>query len=112
VVAFLKDKKNKSKAPTGEQINASTCVEKWAAVTPEIQIAYNLFCDLVHPNIGSTFLVASTAEDKLYFSRFRGEPVGRQILAQSFPTLLSATHKHFGEYLLALMGTIWQDNEL
>jgi hypothetical protein len=117
-ITHLKDRKNKQKSATisesitAQQVNVLTCVEKWAEATPEVLIAYNLFCDLVHPNIGSTFLVASTAEGKLYFSRFRGEPVGRQIFAQSFPILLSVTHKHFGEYLLVLMGTIWQDNEI
>ena len=112
-IQHLKDKTDKKKKPiVSEQVNVLTCIEKWSAETPEVLIAYNLFCDLVHPNVGSTFLIASTFEDNLYFSKFRGEPVGRQIFAQSFPILISITHKPFGEYLLILMGTIWQDNEL
>jgi hypothetical protein len=116
-LAARKAKKKSKPATTSEtvttqQVNVRTCMDKWGEATPEVLITYDLFCDLVHPNIGSTFLVASTAEGKLYFSRFRGEPVGRQIFAQSFPILLSATHKPFGEYLLMLIGTIWQDDEL
>lgn len=94
------------------QVNVLTCVEKWATELPEVLIAYNLFCDLVHPNIGSTFLVASSSADGLFFSRFRGEPVGRQIFEHSLPILLSVTHKPFGPLRAMLMGTIWQDDEL
>lgn len=111
VLASLKDRKNKSKAPTGDQINVFTCVTKWAAVAPEVQIAYDLFCDLVHPNIGSTFLVASTDNQNLYFSRFHGEPVGSRIVAQTLPILLSVTQKPFGEFLFMLIATIYGDDE-
>jgi hypothetical protein len=115
-VKYLKDKKQKNKSITEgliqEQVNVVTCVEKWAAETPEILIAYNLFCDLVHPNIGSSFLVASTSENKLFFSRFKGKPVGESIFEQSFPILVSVTHKPFGEQLTLLIATIWPDNEL
>jgi len=95
-----------------EQVNVLTCIEKWADQTPEILIAYNLFCDLVHPNIGSAFLVASTSETGLYFSRFKGMLVGKSIFEQSFPILVSVTHKPFGDFLLMLMETIWQDDEI
>ena len=114
-IAQLNDKKNKRKSPTisqtimAQQVNVLTCIEKWAEETPEILIVYNLFCDLVHPNIGSNFLVASTSEGKLYFSPFRGEPAGRSIFVQSFPMILSTTYKPFGDFLFALMGTMVKD---
>lgn len=95
-----------------EQVNVLTCIEKWAKESPEVLIAYNLFCDLVHPNIGSSFLVASTNDSGLYFTPSKGRSVGADIFEQSFPILLSVTHKPFGSYLLQLMGTIWQDDEL
>lgn len=90
-----------------EQVNVLTCIEKWAEVTPEVLIAYSLFCDLVHPNIGSSFLVASTNERGLYFAPSNGRSVGKDIFEQSFPILVSVTHKPFGEHLMMLMGTIW-----
>lgn len=115
-IAKLKKGAQKVEQPTDSafptQVRIGKCVESWAQETPEVVIAYNLFCDLVHPNIGSTFLIASTSKDGLYFSRFRGEPVGRSIFEQSFPLLVSLTHKPFGKYLTVLMGTIWQDDEL
>lgn len=115
-VARLQSKGKKAKPPDPEalpqQVRIGLCVERWGRDTPEVLVAYNLFCDLVHPNIGSTFLVASTSADGLYFSRFRGEPVGRAILEQSLPILLSVSHRTFGQYLAVLMGTIWQDDEV
>ena len=95
-----------------KQVRIGTCIKKWARQTPAVQVAYDLFCDLVHPNLGSTFLVASTANNELYFSRYRGDPVGASILEQILPLLLSVTHKQFGKFLEALMATIWQDDEL
>ena len=97
---------------TRQQVNVITCIEKWAEETPEILIAYNLFCDLVHPNMGSNFLVASIGSGKLYFTKNKGQMVGNQVFEQSFPILVSATHKPFGQLLTTLMATCWQDNEL
>lgn len=95
-----------------EQVNVLTCIEKWAETTPEVLITYNLFCDLVHPNIGSSFLVASITDQGLYFSPLKGKSVGADIFAQSFPALVSVTQKPFGEHLLMLMGTIWKEDQL
>lgn len=115
-VARLKSKGKKPKPPDPDappqQVRIGRCVENWARETPAALVVYNLFCDLVHPNVGSSFLVASTSADGLYFSRFRGDPVGRTILEQSLPILLSLTLQPFGEYLTVLMRTIWQDDEL
>lgn len=94
------------------QVNVVTCVENWAEQTPEVLIVYNLFCDLVHPNIGSSFLVASTSDSGLYFSRFKGNLVGKSIFEQSFPLLISTTHKPFSDFLFYLMATIWKEDEL
>jgi hypothetical protein len=115
-VKQLENKQSKQKhlaqGIIAEQVNVLTCVEKWAEDNPNILVAYNLFCELVHPNIGSAFLVASTNEQGLYFSPSKGKSVGADIFAQTFPILVSVTHKPFGEYLLMLMGTIWQEDEL
>lgn len=115
-VQHLKDLKDKRKSIVDgvilEQVNVLTCVQKWADDIPEVLIAYSLFCDLVHPNIGSSFLVASTSQDKLYFSRFKGALVGKSIFEQSFPILVSVTQKPFGESLTMLIGTIWHDDEI
>lgn len=81
-----------------QQVNVLTCLEHWAAELPEVMIVYNLFCDLVHPNIGSNFLVAATSDNRMYFSQSKGAPVGRQIFEQSFIMLISCSHKPFGDF--------------
>jgi hypothetical protein len=104
--------KHISQGIVAEQVNVLTCIEKWAEVTPEVLIAYNLFCDLVHPNVGSSFLVASTTGREFFFTPAKGHCIGEDIFTQSFPILLSVTQKPFGEYLMMLLATIWQDVEM
>jgi hypothetical protein len=95
-----------------EQVNVLTCIEKWAEEQPDVLIAYNLFSDLVHPNIGSTFLVASTSQSGLYFAQGKGVSVGAQIFDHTFPLLIAVTHKPFSTYLTLLMATMWKDDEI
>jgi hypothetical protein len=95
-----------------EQINVNTCMDKWAAEQPEAQMIYDLFCDLVHPNIGSNFLVASVCDDKLHFAQNKGAMLGHSIFEESFPLLVSIVSKPFGECLTMLMATRWQENEI
>ena len=119
VLTQLEAKRKKKGPPAAQetiiapQVNVLTCVEKWAQEQPVVLIAYNLFCDLVHPNIGSAFLIASSSSDgQLFFSRFRGSSIGQRDIVQSFPILVSNTHKPFGELLTILIGTVWQEDEL
>jgi len=93
-------------------VRIGECIDKWALDTPAIRIAYDLFCDLVHPNIGSNFLVASVSGNSLHFKKRTGVLVGQQIFEQSLPLLMSVTHKPFGDYLIRLMASIWSEDEL
>ncbi len=95
-----------------EQVNVATCIDKWAVETPEVQMIYNLFCDLVHPNIGSNFLVASIREEKIHFAQHKGAMVGHSIFEQSLPLLVSVVIKPFVKALNMLMATRWQREEL
>ena len=94
------------------QIPVGRCIDSWSKETPSIGVAYDLFCDMVHPNAGSSFLVASTSADGLHFSKSKGERVGTAIVEQSLLLLLSVTQRPFGQYLTMLMGTVWQDDEM
>jgi hypothetical protein len=115
-VKQLVDKKAKRKCSvegtTAEQVNVLTCIENWAEEAPGVLLAYNLFCDLVHPNIGSTLLVASSTDGHLYFCSSKGKSVGAQIFEQSLPILLSVTYKPFGDFLDKLVFTMWREDEL
>ena len=80
--------------------------------TSAVGVAYDLFCDMVHPNAGSSFLVASAGAAGIYFTKGKGEPVGSAIVNQSLPLLLSVTHRPFGHYLSMLIAALWNDAEL
>lgn len=96
-----------------DQINVMTCIEHWAKESPAALVAYGLFCDLVHPNIGSSFMIASVNDaGKMYFTPAKGKSIGSDIFQQTFPMLVSVTHKAFGKYISLLIRTIWQDDEL
>jgi hypothetical protein len=97
-----KEKNSVSEDITKQQVNVLTCIEKWAADAPVVLIAYNLFCDLVHPNIGSNFLVASVKNEEIYFTKYKGDMLGHHIFEESFPVLVSLTHKQIGGLLVEL----------
>jgi hypothetical protein len=57
-----------SKTPSQEhlaQVNVQTCLQKWYRDSPQLESLYDLMCDLVHPNIGSAFLVVRAQDGKL-----------------------------------------------
>lgn len=120
VITDIKNKKKKKKAEIASvkkkiqqgQYNVLTCVEKWAIETPAVMIGYNLFCDLVHPNIGSNFLVSSVEDGELMFKRDGKNQVGFNIFEQTFPLLLSMTNREMASLLVMLALMKWQEDEL
>ena len=82
------------------------CIDSWSKEDAIFGVSYDLFCDMVHPCAGSSFLVASTGTDGLYFSKFKGDRVGAQIVEQSLPILITTTMRPFGDYLEMLIGTV------
>jgi hypothetical protein len=114
-LAHKKASKGKKYLPPNlmnEQRNVYTCIEKWATEEPGALLTYNLFCELVHPNVGSNFLVASTEGGKMHFGSGRGESLGRRIAAQSVPFLGSLVIKEFGDSWLLLASSTWTEDEL
>lgn len=122
VISEIKNKKKKTKKKAElsslknkihkEQYNVLTCIEKWAMETPSVMIGYNLFCDLVHPNIGSNFLVSTVEDGKLFFKRDGKNQTGFDLFVQTFPLLLSITYREMGTLLPSLALLKWQEDEL
>lgn len=67
-----------------QQVNVKTCMEKWAKETPSVKVLYDLFCDLVHPNIGSTFLILKQWSDGIGFGGQSGKLFGFDIFERTF----------------------------
>jgi hypothetical protein len=70
------------------QVNILTCMQKWARETPSVTVLYNLFCDLVHPNIGSTLLVMKTWRGQAGFGGEDGQKVGQDIMIRTLAGLI------------------------
>jgi hypothetical protein len=58
---------------TPSQINVATCLDKWCKDTPALRSLYALFCDLVHPNLGSNFLALRVESGGLFAGGQRGK---------------------------------------
>ena len=58
---------------TPNQIKVGTCLDKWYKVHPPMRALYALFCDLVHPNLGSNFLTLRVGGGELLAGGEQGQ---------------------------------------
>ena len=92
--SFLADYLEKIKGLKSEsaiqqsQVNILTCLQKWERENHKIAHLYELFCDLVHPNLGSTLLITRLLDEQLILGGERGQPVGLEIFNRTFGELL------------------------
>ena len=70
--------------PPVEQISVTTCLENWAADEPGVGTLYDLFCDLVHPNIGSVMSTMVHIGNELRFRIRDPSSEGFQLFQKSF----------------------------
>jgi len=94
------------------QVNVLTCIERWASEAPVVMILYELLCEMVHPNLGSTFLVASIGDGKLRFGQRVGTPAGHKLFETTIGWLLPIGYKEFSKFIIALTLTKYQKDEL
>lgn len=87
--AFDSRSKIRVKKPFQEQVNVKTCIDKWVREEPSIGPLYGLFCDLVHPNLGSTLLITRLSGDQLGIGGSAGEPLGLVIFTHTFQSFLN-----------------------
>jgi len=82
----LKSKKNETSDGVHTQtnpdsINVQTAINSWGKESNGVLLAYAFFCELVHPNLGSNFLVMGAGNGKLYVC---GDT--KKVLARSIAT--------------------------
>lgn len=116
VVQKIKKKKDKIRETTNriqnQQTNVMTCLESWAETAPVMMILYDLLCEMIHPNLGSTFLVSSLKEGQLLFGSRQGTPAAHSLFEITWGWLISAGFKEFGEVIGQLILTKYQPDEL
>ena len=83
-----------------QQINVITCLEKWMKQKPEIANLYSLFCDLVHPNLGSNLLIARIVDRKIGLGGSQGKPMGLEIMNRTFANLLELFQEVYTQLML------------
>ncbi|MDQ5936870.1 MAG: hypothetical protein QG574_4210 [Cyanobacteriota bacterium erpe_2018_sw_21hr_WHONDRS-SW48-000092_B_bin.40] len=66
-----KDKRGKTSDPLSlaqpEAINIKTVIERWSKEQPVVEVIYDMFCDMVHPNYGSMLCIATGTWDGAEF---------------------------------------------
>lgn len=85
------------------QVNSTTCLQKWFKESPKLESLYDLFCDLVHPNIGSNMLVLGVREGKLLAGADGAQSTATFIVAPSLAGILGA-YKAAKESITSLAG--------
>jgi hypothetical protein len=95
-----------------KQVSITTCVENWAADAPVVLVLYDLLCDLVHPNLGSTLAVASVEKGQLVFGTITENLAAFDLFIQTFPWLVIVCGKSFGEHIAMLRMSKYEEDEL
>jgi phage shock protein PspC (stress-responsive transcriptional regulator) len=90
---------NSGRGPT--QVNVMTCIEKWEKDSHYVGVLYELFCDMVHPNLGSTLCIATPADGAITFSIAQTQSTGVLLFDKSFPLLQSIAGKEFAKVVEA-----------
>lgn len=91
-----------SKTPHQEhltQINIRTCLKHWFRDSPKLESLYDLFCDLVHPNLGSNFLVMRSLNGELVAGGTGGKTSSLFIVCPSLAGIIGA-YKEIQQNLL------------
>ncbi|MEI7516199.1 MAG: hypothetical protein WCK81_12500 [Betaproteobacteria bacterium] len=77
------DKVDSSRTQTNpDSINVQTAINKWGEDSHGVQLAYAFFCELVHPNLGSNFLVMGVGNGNLHVGGDTKKVVARSIAAE------------------------------
>ncbi len=103
LVARRKSKlKEEPPLPNPSQVNVMTALDRWATDEPGIALAYEFFCELVHPNLGSNFLVMGAKDGHLRVGSTTPRSVGRSLCAEGIPFLAAAGRETAGQLALLL----------
>jgi hypothetical protein len=82
--ASILDKTNPS------QVNVLTAVDSWAKENAAAQLSYDFFCELVHPNLGSNFLVMGSRRDELVIGKSSSKNIARGLYLEGL-SMIAAT---------------------
>ncbi|MGH7233060.1 MAG: hypothetical protein ACREJU_17135, partial [Nitrospiraceae bacterium] len=89
LVAGRKEKKSQipSDTPNPSQVNVQTAIDSWMTERPGVVLIYDFFCELVHPNLGSNFLVMGARDGFLHIAGPTVKSVGRSLTIEGIKLL-------------------------
>lgn len=79
--------------PNPSQVNIQTAIDAWAADQPEIILFYDFFCELVHPNLGSNFMIMGSKDGYLQLCGNTVKGVGRSLAVEGIKFLAPTVHE-------------------
>ena len=94
-----------------EQVNVSTCLEKWAHDQPGVGVLYDLLCDMVHPNIGSLMSTTVPEAEGMRFRVRDASSEGFKLFQYSFPAFMTLTGHEYSRLIEMLMLSFLPTNE-
>ncbi len=74
---------------TPKQVNVLTTIEQWGKDVPLVSLAYEYFCELVHPNVGNNFLVMGSKSGTLVIGKSSTKNVARSFCEEGIPMIAS-----------------------
>lgn len=69
------------------QVNVQTTLDAWSKEQPEIALSYDFFCELVHPNLGSNFMIMGAKDKSLQLCGKTAKGVGRSLAIEGIQLL-------------------------
>lgn len=70
-----------------QQVNIQTAIDHWIKDEPGIALFYDFYCELVHPNLGSNFLVMGASDGQLSVGGTVNKSVARSIVREGITFL-------------------------
>lgn len=77
-------------SPIPRQVNVQTAISHWAKEATWVPVAYAYYCDLVHPNIGSNFLMVGASDEAIRAGGGVPKNIGASFVAEGIKLLTPA----------------------
>lgn len=82
-----------------EQVNVLTAIDQWEREDSGILLIYEYFCELVHPNLGSNFLVMGSKAGKLIVGKSSPKDIAKNLCDEGIPMIASTAIREGAFYM-------------
>jgi hypothetical protein len=94
--------------PIIKSVQVGECVRAISSQLPKYGVYYDLFCDFVHPNVGSNLLGYSISSEGVLELVKEGDIIlGRKLIEETFPHLADLTFGQVSELTKSHFSMLW-----